>query len=128
MMGKVDASKITKTQFLTIAMVLILIFYSVPLLWHVAKINDCFDRHGNLLLAQKEQHRQAMARREGERAESKAAKAAAAAPTGAGDQLPATAATAATTATATTATTDAVAEASSVDTPAEKEDETVVVG
>jgi len=64
MMGHLDASKVTKTQFLTIAMVLLLIFYSIPLLWNIAKINDCFERHGNLLLAQKELHRMNMAKRE----------------------------------------------------------------
>eukprot|EP00929_Paragymnodinium_shiwhaense_P004491 TRINITY_DN10546_c0_g1_i5.p1 TRINITY_DN10546_c0_g1~~TRINITY_DN10546_c0_g1_i5.p1 ORF type:complete len:1480 (+),score=312.74 TRINITY_DN10546_c0_g1_i5:85-4524(+) len=59
-----DATKITKTQLLTIAMVLLLMMYSVPLIWLIAQINDSFDRHGSLLMAQKEQHRLNQARRE----------------------------------------------------------------
>jgi len=68
MVSNFDATKVTKTQVLTMAMVVLLMFYSVPLLWNVAKINDCFDRHGNLLLGQKEVHRMNMARREAQKA------------------------------------------------------------
>jgi len=80
-----DASKITKTQVLTIAMVLLLIFYSIPLLWNIAKINDCFERHGHMLLAQKEVHRINMARREAQKAKKQEEQAEAAAAGGEGD-------------------------------------------
>lgn len=57
-------SRITKTQLLTVAMVLLLLFYSVPLIFHIAMINQYFERHGNLLLSQKEVHRLNQSRRE----------------------------------------------------------------
>merc|ERR1712137_183366 len=63
-LGQLAASMITQTQILTVTMVLLLISYSVPLLAYVARINDTFDKMGNLLLGQKELHRMNMARRE----------------------------------------------------------------
>eukprot|EP00450_Noctiluca_scintillans_P030873 CAMPEP_0194551458 /NCGR_PEP_ID=MMETSP0253-20130528/96231_1 /TAXON_ID=2966 /ORGANISM="Noctiluca scintillans" /LENGTH=1443 /DNA_ID=CAMNT_0039398917 /DNA_START=47 /DNA_END=4378 /DNA_ORIENTATION=+ len=57
-------SRITKTQLLTVAMVLLLLFYSVPLIFHIAMINQYFERHANLLLSQKEVHRLNQSRRE----------------------------------------------------------------
>ena len=57
-------SRITKTQLLTVAMVLLLLFYSVPLIFHIAMINKYFERHGSLLLSQKELHRLNQSHRE----------------------------------------------------------------
>mmetsp|Transcript_2613 Transcript_2613/g.6698 ORF Transcript_2613/g.6698 Transcript_2613/m.6698 type:complete len:1576 (+) Transcript_2613:63-4790(+) len=61
---RVNITKITKTQILTIVLVLLLLTYSVPLIWYMAKVNDSFDRHGSLLVTTKEVHRMNMARRE----------------------------------------------------------------
>mmetsp|Transcript_20492 Transcript_20492/g.37270 ORF Transcript_20492/g.37270 Transcript_20492/m.37270 type:complete len:1619 (+) Transcript_20492:52-4908(+) len=51
------AETVTKTQIMTILMILIILYYSIPLIYHIARINDSFDRHGGLLLATKETHR-----------------------------------------------------------------------
>jgi len=58
------AKTITETQFVTVALVLLVLLYSVPLIYYIAKINDSLDKHGNLLLAQKEVHRMNMANRQ----------------------------------------------------------------
>mmetsp|Transcript_69530 Transcript_69530/g.166695 ORF Transcript_69530/g.166695 Transcript_69530/m.166695 type:complete len:1625 (-) Transcript_69530:81-4955(-) len=61
---QVNVSKVTKTQMLTVVLVLLLLYYSVPLIWYMAKVNDAFDRHSSLLVTTKEVHRMNMARRE----------------------------------------------------------------
>jgi len=65
------AHTITKTQVLTVAMVLLILVYSIPLLYYIATINDEFDKHGSMLLGQREVHRINMARREASKSEAR---------------------------------------------------------
>eukprot|EP00928_Gymnodinium_smaydae_P048984 TRINITY_DN32827_c0_g1_i1.p1 TRINITY_DN32827_c0_g1~~TRINITY_DN32827_c0_g1_i1.p1 ORF type:complete len:1617 (+),score=314.15 TRINITY_DN32827_c0_g1_i1:549-4853(+) len=47
----------TKTQIFTVAMVLFVLLYSVPLMWNIVQVNGYFDRHDDILIKQKELHR-----------------------------------------------------------------------
>lgn len=57
-------SKITKTQGLTIVMALVIILYSAPLIFNIARINDRFEEHVDLLSGVKTTHGQLQALRE----------------------------------------------------------------
>lgn len=57
-------TKATKTQIFTIAMVLFVLLYSVPLMWNVIVVNGHYDYHHDLLLKQMEEHRVYQSRRE----------------------------------------------------------------
>jgi len=59
-----NLAKATKTQIFTIAMVVFVLIYSVPLMWNIIVVNGHFDFHDDLLLKQKEQHRIHQNRRE----------------------------------------------------------------
>lgn len=62
MLKSVDVTKATKTQLLTLAMIFLIMIYSVPLMWHIVRINGFFDRHEDLLVKTKGQHRKAYAK------------------------------------------------------------------
>jgi len=94
-MKNIDVTKATKTQLFTVFMVILVMAYSIPLIWSIVLVNGYFDKHEDLLIKQKESHRINQARREGKAADSAAAPAdaSAAAPAAAADPAPATAAT-----------------------------------
>lgn len=48
----VDVTKTTKTQIFTLIMVILIIMYSVPLMWNIVLVNGYFDRHEDLLVNQ----------------------------------------------------------------------------
>lgn len=62
MLKSVDVTKATKTQLLTLSMIFLIMIYSVPLMWHIVRINGFFDRHEDLLVKAKSQHRKAYAK------------------------------------------------------------------
>lgn len=51
-----DLSKVTNTQFLTICMAVLIITYSLPLIYSIAIINASFDEHAGLLTSVKSKH------------------------------------------------------------------------
>eukprot|EP00933_Yihiella_yeosuensis_P042360 TRINITY_DN3690_c0_g2_i1.p1 TRINITY_DN3690_c0_g2~~TRINITY_DN3690_c0_g2_i1.p1 ORF type:complete len:520 (+),score=127.64 TRINITY_DN3690_c0_g2_i1:203-1561(+) len=57
LLSNIDLAKVTKTQIFALVMVVLIMFYSVPLMGHIVLINGYFDRHEDLLIKQSESHR-----------------------------------------------------------------------
>eukprot|EP00930_Biecheleria_cincta_P014510 TRINITY_DN12453_c0_g1_i1.p1 TRINITY_DN12453_c0_g1~~TRINITY_DN12453_c0_g1_i1.p1 ORF type:complete len:1522 (-),score=269.94 TRINITY_DN12453_c0_g1_i1:145-4710(-) len=53
-----DIGKITKLQLLTIVILVALVWYSVPMIIQIARINSLFDRHEHIMVAQKTKHQE----------------------------------------------------------------------
>lgn len=56
-LDSVDVSKATMTQIFAVAMAILVLRYTVPLMWSIVLVNGYFDRHHDLLVKQKESHR-----------------------------------------------------------------------
>lgn len=69
MMKNVDMTRVTKTQLFSLVMVVLVMIYSVPLMWNIVQVNGYFDRHEDLLIQTSEAHRINQDRRELKRAE-----------------------------------------------------------
>eukprot|EP00930_Biecheleria_cincta_P101378 TRINITY_DN9301_c0_g1_i3.p1 TRINITY_DN9301_c0_g1~~TRINITY_DN9301_c0_g1_i3.p1 ORF type:complete len:2058 (-),score=353.44 TRINITY_DN9301_c0_g1_i3:43-6216(-) len=63
---KMDIGKITRMQLLTIAMILSLAWFSIPMIFQIARINGYFDRHDDLLLDCKRKHKETQKQRDSE--------------------------------------------------------------
>eukprot|EP00927_Polykrikos_kofoidii_P008543 TRINITY_DN1355_c0_g1_i2.p1 TRINITY_DN1355_c0_g1~~TRINITY_DN1355_c0_g1_i2.p1 ORF type:complete len:1644 (+),score=303.38 TRINITY_DN1355_c0_g1_i2:66-4934(+) len=68
-----DVHAVTKTQIFTVAMLVLVMLYSIPLMWNIVQVNGFFDRHEDVLIKQRELHRVYQARREVKRKSTKQA-------------------------------------------------------